>query len=356
MRVTEQEDTRLIPCNRYFSLQCLIAGLLCLWFAIPSQKSVATSDSQNSVQLITKSIEDIQIGDRTLGTNPLREQVDNTIEPDSSWKLIKLQLTKEDGKLLDVELLRPVEWLDFEEVKVGSTIYLDLPEMGAVGDALVKSIESALVIKQGEGNVVTGRFIHQAANCIDLQIEGQDKPIGCTANHPFWSEDRRDFIPAGQLNQGERVLLYNGDTARITQKLPRPGPETVYNLEIWGEHVYCVGEGGVLVHNQCSVGLPPLRQAYVNEVNNIVNVAEIAKKEGKNSEQIARIVHQLRREIGQKYKSLTPPEELVKITARNIDKYGDPLGPTIDYLRKQGKSWEDIIESASRTGGKDLGY
>lgn len=60
-------------------------------------------------------------------------------------------------------------------------------------------------------------------------------------------------VSAPPIPPGERILLYSGETARIAQKLPRPGPETVYNLEIWGEHVYHVGESGVLVHNSCAV-------------------------------------------------------------------------------------------------------
>ena len=62
-----------------------------------------------------------------------------------------------------------------------------------------------------------------------------------------------------------------------------------------------------------------------------------------------------RRELGVKYKNLTPPDKLKEIYARNVEKYGDKLGQSIDWLRKKGKSWDDIIESASRTGGKDLG-
>lgn len=35
---------------------------------------------------------------------------------------------------------------------------------------------------------------------------------------------------------------------------------------------------------------------------------------------------------------------------RNIERYGDPLGPSIEDLRKGGKSWEEIIESACSAG------
>lgn len=31
------------------------------------------------------------------------------------------------------------------------------------------------------------------------------------------------------------------------------------------------------------------------------------------------------------------------------------MGPSIEYLRTQGKSWKEIIDSASKPGGGDLG-
>jgi hypothetical protein len=76
---------------------------------------------------------------------------------------------------------------------------------------------------------------------------------------------------------------------------------------------------------------------------------------GASSEQVARQLHQMRRDLGVQYKDLTPAPELEVIYARNLKTYGDKLGPTIDWLRAKGKSWEQIIESSSRPGGKDLG-
>lgn len=75
-----------------------------------------------------------------------------------------------------------------------------------------------------------------------------------------------------------------------------------------------------------------------------------------SSEQIARTLHAERRAIGEQFKALTPADKLAQIYERNVAKYGDRLGPSVDWLRAQaGKSWDDIIESATRTGGKDLG-
>jgi len=79
------------------------------------------------------------------------------------------------------------------------------------------------------------------------------------------------------------------------------------------------------------------------------------RSQGKSPEEIARKLHKIRRDLGVKYKNLTPKDKLDEIYARNLKRYGDKLGPTIKYLRGRGKTWEDIIESAGRPGGKDLG-
>lgn len=100
---------------------------------------------------------------------------------------------------------------------------------------------------------------------------------------------------------------------------------------------------------------PPLRQAYIDEVNSLNSRVKEMIKNGSSKEEIAREMSQARRDIGVKYKDLTPPDMLEKIYQRNLDKYGDKLGPSVDWLRGRGKDWDAIIESATRTGGKDLG-
>ncbi len=103
------------------------------------------------------------------------------------------------------------------------------------------------------------------------------------------------------------------------------------------------------------LGSSALRLEYVSRVNALTNKATAMRKAGASGESIARTLHAERRALGVEFKNLTPPDMLEKIYARNIEKYGDKLGPTIDYLRNRGKSWDDIIESSTRTGGKDLG-
>jgi RHS repeat-associated protein len=101
--------------------------------------------------------------------------------------------------------------------------------------------------------------------------------------------------------------------------------------------------------------LRALRQQYVSAVEALAARVPGMRQAGMTSEQIARALHAERRTLGVQFKALTPADKLAEITQRNIQRYGDPLGPSVDWLRAQGKTWEQIIESASRAGGRDLG-
>lgn len=106
---------------------------------------------------------------------------------------------------------------------------------------------------------------------------------------------------------------------------------------------------------------PSLRYDYENQVRALKNkylagknLADMSEKE---LEDLARTMSAERREIGIKFKNATPEFLRAGIYARNMKKYGDKYGPTISYLRNvQGKSWKEIIDSASEPGGKDLWY
>ncbi|WP_149497050.1 polymorphic toxin-type HINT domain-containing protein [Roseiconus lacunae] len=141
---------------------------------------------------------------------------------------------------------------------IGITVALDLPEMGAVGTAYVTAVDRCPPISEGAGQPVTATFAHRSSTeVLDIIFEGEDEPIGVTDNHLFWSVDDQRFVPIGEMKIGDRVQTYSGDTKRIAGKLPRPGPQAVYNLEVYGEHVYFVGQQGLLAHNLYGEGNVP---------------------------------------------------------------------------------------------------
>jgi hypothetical protein len=97
-----------------------------------------------------------------------------------------------------------------------------------------------------------------------------------------------------------------------------------------------------------------LRQSYEAEVRGLSDEAKRRLAEGQSLEKVARWAHSTRRALGEAYKNMTPPDLLQQVYARNIKRYGDPLGPSVDWLLEDGKTWEDIIKSAARPGGADI--
>lgn len=158
-------------------------------------------------------------------------------------------MAKPDGGELHITLLRPIDWLELQERRVGNEIDLDWEELGATGRATILAIETCPSIETGSGRIVTGTFRHSAVNVIILYVSTEVQPIGSTANHPFWSETRKKFVPAGTLEIGERLRSASADNCFITSLVPREEKSEVFNLEIETEHTYSVGENGILVHN-----------------------------------------------------------------------------------------------------------
>ena len=91
----------------------------------------------------------------------------------------------------------------------------------------------------------------------------------------------------------------------------------------------------------------PLRMEYENKVYELRRIPEKLKAEGFSEEQIARAMHEKRRELGRQYKEAAPPLFREYIYDATAAKYGDPLGPTYEMLREK-KTCKQIIESASR--------
>jgi hypothetical protein len=257
-----------------------------------SGDAILTSLPVSSPKLITRPIEEIRPGMRVLATNPeLKETLpDSNVTPDD-WRLVSLTMTKENGGRLDVQLLRPIDWLAAEVVSlfksvqdpqslysdngvghgsratdqhpvcqllIGQTIYLNLPELGAQGPATVTAIAECPAIEAPASGrrLVTGTFRHSAANVIWVKVASEAVPFGVTSNHPFWSLDRHAFVDAGDLRIGERLQCANGKETYVSEISDRyASPTEVFNFEVEIEHVYNVGTSGILVHNACPLSI-----------------------------------------------------------------------------------------------------
>lgn len=173
-------------------------------------------------------------------------------------------------------------------------------------------------------------------------------------------------VPAGSSEGGQWTTSPgSGGQNPAATPLPSPKPEEVpwWERVDWGrviEENPGYDAAIVLAALRSGRGLPAVyarygRKLYTKMVRDLAKEVPKMRAKGMSSEEIARILSARRRRLGEIFKKITPPKLKKEIFGRNARDYGDELGPSIEKLRARGKSWEEIIESSSRTGGKDLG-
>lgn len=125
--------------------------------------------------------------DRVLSKNPDRFDVGRSVghvDP-GEWRVVTLTMPKADGTLLTIETGKRLAELNVKSAKIGSSMFLQIEELGSVGDAKIVDIARCPTPLDGPGQLVTTIYIHQSADVIDVSVEGVDEPIGTTSNHPF---------------------------------------------------------------------------------------------------------------------------------------------------------------------------
>jgi len=98
-----------------------------------------------------------------------------------------------------------------------------------------------------------------------------------------------------------------------------------------------------------------IRKSYIREVENLSRLAHKMGKAGKFQREIAEEVLSKRNKLKIKYRNISPSNSKKLMEERNLKKYGNKIGPDVDYFLKNGISLDDIIEKASRAGGQDMG-
>jgi hypothetical protein len=198
----------------------------------------------------------VPIGARVLAENPRPEEFDDSFaEPvQSEWSRVSFLIVRNDLSVVEAEFIRPRAWIEGLGLVKGARIDLAVPELKIDGLAEVTAVRDCPPIAEGEGRVVTGRFVtRDVANVVRITLASGTE-IRATDVHPVWSIDREDWVPAGKLEPGEHVDTLSGLVA-VASVEPLDRHPAVYNLEVHGEHVYRVTVDGVLVHNACPTEL-----------------------------------------------------------------------------------------------------
>lgn len=90
-----------------------------------------------------------------------------------------------------------------------------------------------------------------------------------------------------------------------------------------------------------------LRLEYERKVRGLGTFRDLLRASGSSEEETAKKLHNERRRLGKEYKDAALPLLREYILYATENKYGDPLGPDYETLRKY-KTAAEIIESASR--------
>ena len=208
-------------------------------------------------QTVQVAIEDVPLGARVPTKNPNRWDYDDSLpEPDEvTWARFAFTIQRTDGGIVDAELIRPRSWIQANGIRAGHVLPMHIEELQIDGEATVTSIESCPPIAAGDGSAVTGRFVTRQVDEIAvvkvLGPHGQIETIEGTTIHPVWSVDQQDWIALGELEIGETLSSENGPATVLDVQVKHESTP-VFNIEIHGEHVYQVGELGLLVHNTYS--------------------------------------------------------------------------------------------------------
>ncbi|KQP22736.1 hypothetical protein [Pseudorhodoferax sp. Leaf267] len=92
------------------------------------------------------------------------------------------------------------------------------------------------------------------------------------------------------------------------------------------------------------------RAHYEAEVTALGTEAARMLAAGTSEEQVARWIVAQRNALKQRFRALTPAEDLARLEAWTLGRYGNALGPSVEQLRSAGKSWRQIIDGAARPG------
>ena len=98
---------------------------------------------------------------------------------------------------------------------------------------------------------------------------------------------------------------------------------------------------------------PNVRAQYEAAVAQLAQAAALKLGAGVPEEAVARWVAVERDALKQAFRARTPAPVLARIVARTVARYGNEVGPSVDDLRTAGKSWREIIQSATRAGEHD---
>ncbi|MFJ6572141.1 hypothetical protein ACIQNU_32530 [Streptomyces sp. NPDC091292] len=92
-----------------------------------------------------------------------------------------------------------------------------------------------------------------------------------------------------------------------------------------------------------------IRMNYLALIGEMDRVRCDMRAAGRSPEEIARHLVDMRNDAKEITRAGMSADEVRQLEARNIAKYGNPLGPTADQLYAKYGTWEQVADAATRT-------
>ena len=191
-------------------------------------------------------IETVHVGDcvHSLDASACIDPVDAT---DCRTVAVEMQDPYGYQDTLKAEFMRSGAWVREHGVAVGAEVPLAIDELQIDGRARVTEVRGCTT-PQGPGCVVSATVSHLNGAVLRLHFVESDAPLEPTSLHQLWSADCNEWVAAGELAVGERLLTQSG-VVTIASIEHLEGRHRVYNFEVAGAHTYLVGDDEVKSHN-----------------------------------------------------------------------------------------------------------
>jgi hypothetical protein len=191
-------------------------------------------------------IEDVPLGATVDAQNPDGTGFDAPRGVASDWQRIELVMHRSDGAILEAELLRHRS--ETELLEVGQWYELATDEEELSGWAQIVAIDDDVQLGDGEGNLVVSRFKTIAnKEVVRVRLENGEEIVG-TTGHRVWCINENQFKPLISFEIGNTVNTLDGVVV-VQNIFIGQQAHCVFNLEIEGQHVFRIGNTGLLVHN-----------------------------------------------------------------------------------------------------------
>ena len=192
-----------------------------------------------------------------------------------TWQQVNLSYSDViNGKIYpaEIKLLRPTKWLEDNGMdEVGNKIHLSISEFGVENvSAIIISITATTIdtsqidLSAMNSRPVIGafkRYAEEVRTYIFKDANDHIEEITATPKHPFYVKNKSQFVAIEDVSPTDQLINSSGQTVKLIcnkNQINHCGklyntdgkPVPVYNLEVYKEHVYYVGNG-LLVHNSC---------------------------------------------------------------------------------------------------------